>query len=131
MPLHRTNAMTTSMASDEWISARSSCPTAGSPREFVRSVVSRSGVNGASSASGGTIGLAPQDRRQHSSGIEGQIDLSVDRVAHLREQIDQPRDDLRARLGATVLGERLDRTRHDHREVARQAVGRLRVGEGS
>ena len=79
----------------------------------------------------GPIGLAPQDRRQHSCGIEGQIDLSVDRVAHLREQFDKPRDDLRAGLGATVLGQRLDRTRYDHREVARQAVGRLRVGEGS
>jgi hypothetical protein len=31
----------------------------------------------------------------------------------------------------TVLGQRLDRTRYHHSEVARQAVSRLSVSEGS
>ena len=31
----------------------------------------------------GSIGLAPQDGRQDARGLEGQIDLSLDRIAHL------------------------------------------------
>src|ERR1041384_3731399 len=101
--------MTTSMASVEWISARISCPTAGSPREFVRSVVSRRGVNGASSTSAEPPGL----RRK----IAWQVDLSVDRVGHLRELIDEPRDDLCARLSPAAFRQRLDRASHEHSKV--------------
>ncbi len=74
MPLHRTKAMTTSMASDDWISARISCPSAGSPREFVRSVVSRSSVNGASSVSGDPSGLR---RRMADNTRAGSIGRST------------------------------------------------------
>ena len=45
-PLHRTKAMTTSIASADGTSARSSCPTAGSPGAFVNTVVSSRGVSG-------------------------------------------------------------------------------------
>ena len=38
---------------------------------------------------------------------------------------------LRPGLGATMLGEGLERTRHDQSKVARQSVGRLGVSEGS
>ena len=47
-PVHRMNAITTSIESADAISALSSCPTAGSPGALVSTVVSSRGVSGAS-----------------------------------------------------------------------------------
>ena len=54
--------MTTSIASAEGTSARSSCPTAGSPGAFVKTVVSSSGVRGRSIGCG-----RPSGRRRSSA----------------------------------------------------------------
>lgn len=79
----------------------------------------------------GAIGVTPQDRGQHPCGIEGQIDVSVDRVGQLTEHVDEPRDDPDTGLRATVLGERLERARYHGCEVPREAVRGLRVDERS
>ena len=93
--------------------------------------MSSSGVNGVSSASGEPSGLRRRIADNTRAGSRGTSTSRLMASLTCESRSINRRDELARRPGRDHARERLDRTRHDHSEVARQAVGRLRVGEGS
>ena len=122
MPLRRMNAITTSMRSAEWISARTWLPTRGSPGAFVSSVVSSSGMSGCGMTSRLPSGSRPAIARRR-------VPVSVSASSRLvradlrQEAIDELHTDLHALGLRNVLEGLLDRASQVQRDAVRGLGG--------
>ena len=120
IPLLRMNAITTSTRSADWISVRTWLPTPGSPGALVRSVVSRSGINGPAIASGLPSGMRARTACSTAPGSTGAS------VAHPRCRCGH-----RPPRGAGAPGRCRSRCARRHRPRPTRVAGAARHGARS